>query len=94
MLVLSAACIIGGLGLLVKLLHMKWTTVVTTVLKFESNVMILTTIGADLVMTNLDRARGYTEGKEHIEEETEQKIAAFVGLNAPPTPPPSGPAPF
>jgi hypothetical protein len=84
--------IVGGLGLLVKLLHMKWTSVVTTVLKFESNVMILTTIGAHLLITNLDRARGETEGKEDIEAETELKIAAFVGLNAPPTPPPSGPA--
>jgi hypothetical protein len=73
---------------------MKWTTVVTTILKFEANVMILTTIGCDLVVTNLDRARGYTEGKSHIEEETELKIASFVGLNAPPTPPPSGPAQY
>ena len=94
LLITAAASIIGGLGLLVHLLHMKWTTVITTVLKFEANVMILTTIGCDLVVTNLDRARGYTEGKEHIEEETELKIAAFVGLNAPPTPPPPGPAPF
>jgi hypothetical protein len=90
----AAAAIIGGLGLLVKLLHMKWTTVITTILKFESNVMILTTIGTDLVVTNLDRARGYTEGKEQIEAETEQKIAAFVGLNAPKTPPPTGPAQY
>ncbi|NVB82936.1 MAG: hypothetical protein HOV81_31450, partial [Kofleriaceae bacterium] len=73
---------------------MKWTSVITTILKFESNVMILTTIGTDLVVTNLDRARGYTEGKEQIEEETEQKIAAFVGLNAPRTPPPPGPATY
>ncbi|HEY5944149.1 MAG TPA: hypothetical protein VIV40_01600 [Kofleriaceae bacterium] len=87
LLLTAALSIIGGLGLLVSLLHMKWTTVVTTILKFECNVMILTTIGADLVVTNLDRARGYTEGKEHIEEETENKIAAFVGLNAPPTAP-------
>jgi hypothetical protein len=94
LLLTAAASIIGGLGLLVQLLHMKWTTVITTVLKFEANVMILTTIGCDLVVTNLDRARGYTEGKEHIEEETELKIAAFVGLNAPPTPPPPGPAPI
>jgi hypothetical protein len=92
LLVTGLVSIVGGLGMLVQLLHMKWTTVVTTVLKFESNVMILTTIGADVVVTNLDRARGYTEGKEHIEEETELKIAAFVGLNAPPTPPPPGPA--
>jgi hypothetical protein len=94
LLITAAASIIGGLGLLVKVLHMKWTTVITTILKFEANVMILTTIGCDLVVTNLDRARGYTEGKEHIEEETEIKIAAFVGLNAPPTPPPPGPAPI
>jgi hypothetical protein len=92
LLVTGAVSIAAGLGVLVSLLHLKWTTVVTTLLKFESNVMILTTIGADLVVTNLDRARGYTEGKEHIEEETELKIAAFVGLNAPPTPPPPGPA--
>jgi hypothetical protein len=92
LLLLSAACIIGGLGLLVQMLNMKWTTVVTTFLKFQANVLILTIIGADLVVTNLDRARGYTEGKRQIEEETELKIAAFVGLNAPPTPPPPGPA--
>jgi hypothetical protein len=85
LLITAAVSIIGGLGLLVKLLHMKWTSVITTILKFESNVMILTTIGTDLVVTNLDRARHYTAGKEQIEAETEAKIASFVGLNAPPT---------
>jgi len=89
LLLLAAACIIGGLGVLAKILHMKWTSIASTVLKFESNVLTLTIIGADLVVTNLDRARGYTEGKEHVEEQTEQKIAAFVGLNAPPGPPPT-----
>ncbi len=92
LLITAALSIIGGLGLLVSMLHMRWTTVVTTLLKFEANVMILTTIGADLVVTNLDRARGYTEGRQHIEQETDLKIAAFVGLNAPPTPPPAGPS--
>jgi hypothetical protein len=88
LLIVAAACIIGGLGVLTKLLNMKWTTIASTLLKFETNVLTLTIIGADLVVTNLDRARGYTEGKEHVEEQTEQKIAAFVGLNAPPGPPP------
>jgi hypothetical protein len=83
LLIIAAISIIGGLGLLVKLLNMKWTSVVTTLLKFEANVMILTTIGTDLVITNLDRARHYTEGKEQIEAETEKKISEFVGLNAP-----------
>ena len=92
-LLISLACIVGGLGLLVKMLSMKFTSLITTVLKFETNVLVLTIIGADLVVTNLDRARGYTEGKEQVEQETELKIAAFVGLNAPPTPPPPGPAP-
>ncbi|HEY5926011.1 MAG TPA: hypothetical protein VIV11_30200, partial [Kofleriaceae bacterium] len=92
LLLTAAVAIIGGLWVLVRYLRFEWTTVITTLLKFEANVMILTTIGADLVVTNLDRARGYTEGKEHIEEETEIKIASFVGLNAPPTPPPPGPA--
>jgi hypothetical protein len=85
LLLTAAVSIIGGLGLLVKLLNMKWTTVITTILKFESNVMILTTIGTDLVVTNMDRARHYTEGKEQIEAETEKKIKEFVGLNAVPT---------
>jgi hypothetical protein len=85
LLITAAIAIIGGLGLLVKLLHMKWMTVVTTLLKFASNVMILTTIGADLVVTNLDRARSYSEGREYLAEETGQKIAAFVGLNTPPS---------
>src|SRR3954467_11373412 len=85
LIITAALSIILGLGLLVKLLHMKWWSVVTTILKFECNVMILTTIGTHLVVTNLDRARHYTAGKEKIEEETEAKIAAFVGLNAPPS---------
>ena len=42
-----------------------------------------------VIVTNLDRARHYTAGKENVEEETEAKIAAFVGLNAPPGPPPA-----
>jgi hypothetical protein len=84
LLLLSAACIIGGLGILAKVLALKWTSIASTLLKFESNVLILTMIGADLVVTNLDRARAYTEGKDQVEEQTEEKIAAFVGLNAKP----------
>jgi hypothetical protein len=84
-LLVSAACIIGGLGVLTRILQMKWTSIASTLLKFESNVLTLTMIGADLVVTNLDRARHYTTGKETVEEETEAKIAAFVGLNAPPS---------
>jgi hypothetical protein len=72
---------------------LKWADVVTAVLKFETNVLILTMIGADLVITNLDKARAATAGKSHVEEQAEVKIAAFVSLDAPATPPPPGPAP-
>ena len=40
------------------------------------------------MVTNLDRARSYTAGVDHVEEAAELKIAAFVGLDAPPGPPP------
>jgi hypothetical protein len=63
------------------LLGLRFTDVFLAVLKFETNVLILTMIGADLVVTNLDRARNYTEGGEPLEEVAEEKIAAFVGLD-------------
>lgn len=78
--ILSALCIITALGGLTRLLHLRWTDVVTTVLKFETNVLILTMIGADLVVTNLDKARLYTVGRDHMEDHADARIAAFVGL--------------
>lgn len=90
--VTSAVLIIIALGSLVSLLHIRVSDVITAVLKFETNVLILTMIGADLVITQLDRARSSTVGKGHVEEQAEVKIAAFVSLDAPATPPPSHPA--
>jgi hypothetical protein len=88
----SAVLIVVALGSLVAKLNLRATDVITAVMKFETNVLILTMIGADLVVTNLDRARNYTAGRGHVEEQTEVKIAAFVSLEAPSSPPPSGPA--
>jgi hypothetical protein len=81
--VLSAVLIIVALGSLVVKLNLAWTDVITAVLKFEANVLILTMIGADLVVTNLDKARKYTHGQDHVEDATESKIAAFVSHEAP-----------
>jgi len=86
--ILSAVFIVVALGSLVDKLNLRVTDVIGTVLKFETNVLILTMIGADLVVTNLDRARSATAGALHYEEQAELKIAAFVGLDAPPAPPP------
>jgi hypothetical protein len=91
--VASAILIIIALGSLVSQLRLHWLDVVLSVLKFEVNVLILTLIGADVVITNLDKARTYTQGRDHVEDEAEAKIAAFVSLDAPHVPPPPGPAP-
>jgi hypothetical protein len=85
----SGVLIIVALGSLVWQLNLSWTNVALAVLKFEANVLILTMIGADLVVTNLDRARAQTAGKDHVEEHAEAKIAAFVSLDAPHKPPPA-----
>jgi len=89
--IVSAVLIVVALGSLVAKLNLAATDVVLAVLKFESNVLILTMIGADLVVTNLDKARHYTHGHDSIEVATENKIAAFVSFEQPPPPPP-GPA--
>jgi hypothetical protein len=91
--IVSAGLIVVALGKLVSQLNMRATDVITAVMKFETNVLILTLVVADLVITNLDRARTASVGKGHVEEQAEVKIAAFVSLEAPSTPPPPGPAP-
>ncbi len=91
--ILSAGLIVVALSKLVYQLNMRATDVITAVMKFETNVLILTLVVADLVITNLDRARSASLGKGHVEEQSEVKIAAFVSLDAPSTPPPPGPAP-
>ena len=89
----SGVLIIVALGSLVSQLRMHWVDVLLSVLKFEANVLILTLIGADLVIMNLDQARQKTAGRDHVEDQAELKIAAFVSLDAPHVPPPQGPAP-
>ena len=78
----SAILIVIALSSLVVQLNLPWTDVVLTVLKFETNVLILTLIGSDLVIKNLDQARLKTLGRDHVEELAEAKIAAFVSLDA------------
>jgi len=90
----SAVLIVIALGSLVVQLKLHALDVILSVLKFETNVLILTMIGSDLVITNLDTARTKTIGRDHVEEQAEAKIAAFVSLDAPHVPPPPGPAPF
>jgi len=89
----SGILIMIAIWSLVDMLHLSRIDVFLTILKFETNVLVLTMIGSDLVITHLDRARKQTAGKDHVEDLAELKIAAFVSLDAPHLPPPSGPAP-
>jgi hypothetical protein len=73
---------------LVKVFKIGYLTIFTTLLSFEANVLILTMIGSDLVITNLDRARALQQGTAKEVDETNLKLAAFVGGSEPPAPPP------
>ena len=65
-----------ALGTLAK--HLGVLSIVTFVLSFEVNVLLLTLIGSDLVITNLDRARGAGQGAAHLQEDSHQKLQGFV----------------
>jgi hypothetical protein len=90
--IVSATLIVIALWDLVQRLDMRVTDIITAVMKFETNVLVLTIIGSDLVIRNLGRARSLTGDEGHAEEQAVAKLAAFASLDAPPTPPPTGPA--
>lgn len=73
------ACLLVALGSLAGKLGV--TTIVTTALSFETNVLILTLIGSDLVITSLARARGFQGGADttHLVADSDRQLAAFVG---------------
>ena len=65
-----------ALGTLAKQLGV--VSIITFVLSFEVNVLLLTLIGSDLVITNLDRARDAGAGATHLQEDSHRKLQAFV----------------
>jgi len=65
-----------ALGTLAKQLGV--VSIFTFVLSFEVNVLLLTLIGSDLVITNLDRARGQSLGAAHLADDSNKKLASFV----------------
>jgi hypothetical protein len=74
-------CLVTALSVIAKSLALK--TIVLTVLSFEANVLLLTLIGSDLVITNLDRGRGVSEGTTNLADETNVKLATFAGVKSP-----------
>ncbi len=70
-------CLVAALGTHVERIGV--SLIVTTVLSYQTNVLILSLIGSDLMITNLERARGLTSGTAHLAEESNQRLSAFVG---------------
>ena len=70
-------CLVAALGSFVEKLGV--ATILTTVLAYQTNVLILTLIGSDLMITNLERARGLTSGTAHLADESNRRLSAFVG---------------
>jgi hypothetical protein len=85
---LAALFLIIGLFRMVKVFQVGYLPVFTTLLAFAANILILTLIGSDLVITYLDRARAMSQGTARDVEDTNLKLAAFVGGSEPPVPPP------
>lgn len=71
------ACLLVALGSMVEQLGA--STIATTVLSFETNVLLLTLIGSDLVITSLDRARGLSTGTSHLVDASNRQLNTFVG---------------
>lgn len=73
------ACLLVALAALASKLGA--STIVTFALSFETNVLILTLIGSDLVITSLARARGLQSGTDttNLVAESDRQLAAFVG---------------
>jgi hypothetical protein len=72
-----AVCLLAALGSLAE--QISTASIVNLALSFETNVLILTLIGSDLVITGLDRARGHADGTDHFVEDSHKRLAAFVG---------------
>ncbi|MCL4223295.1 MAG: hypothetical protein KJZ91_02330 [Myxococcales bacterium] len=87
-LAIGALFIVIALAELVDQLEFKPISVVTLLGTFLSSVWILTLIITDVLIANLDRARGISAGTAQLAEESNRQIAAFVSADLPPGPPP------
>lgn len=68
-----------GIGLRDLIAEMSVLTAINFVLSMASNILILTLIATDTVITGLDRSRGSTPEERALADEAHQQIAAFTG---------------
>jgi len=72
-----AACVLIAMGSIAGMLSAG--TLISTALSFEANVMLLTLIGSDLVITSLARSAGLSTGTTHLVDDSNKQLSAFVG---------------
>ena len=79
----GAACIVGGLWDLVS--QASPLTLVNFALSMGANILLLTLIATDALITALDRARGTTPQERQLADEAAGQVAAFtaVGMHDP-----------
>jgi hypothetical protein len=81
-LLVSAGVMLVGVHDLVTRLNYSMVSVITTVISFASNVLVLTLIGTDTIIANLHRLaerRHLDEQHRHLREESEAKLRQFCG---------------
>lgn len=80
LLVSGAACIVGGLWTMVS--EASPLTLVNFALSMAANILLLTLIATDTLITALDRARGTTEDERRLADEAAAEVAAFTAERA------------
>lgn len=80
MLISGAACIVGGLWALVS--KASPLTVVNFALSMGANILVLTLIATDALITALDRARGTTPEERRLADEAAAEVAMFTAAGS------------
>jgi hypothetical protein len=80
--VAAAVLIVIAVARLAEKLDFSALTVFTTLMSFATNVLVLTLIGTDLVISSLERARQMEAGSGGAAKQTDDALAAFVSDGA------------
>ncbi|HUQ02169.1 MAG TPA: hypothetical protein VM261_06705 [Kofleriaceae bacterium] len=81
-LVVSAGVMLTGVYDLVTRINYTPLSIITTILSFASNVLVMTLIGTDAIIANMHRLaerRKLDEQHQHLREESEAKLRQFYG---------------
>lgn len=73
---LFAVCLVIALSSIVS--RIGAVSIINIVLSFETNVLILTLIGADLLIVNLDRARTHARDTSGLTDDSARQLEAFT----------------